>query len=105
MSLVIINDMSNKYTVIVRNKFDSLQEISKTHTLNEEYENFVNTHMEAASECIPTNPRAKCRVPRESLVVRKKRDNEKIVSLCNKRKPTNANEQRLKKAQRQLMNT
>ena len=48
--------MSNKHTVTVRNKFDTLQEISETLTPNDEYENFVNANMEAAVECIPTKP-------------------------------------------------
>ena len=43
----------------LRNKFDALQEISETLTLNDEYENFVNAHIEAAAECIPTKQRAK----------------------------------------------
>ena len=30
--------------VIVRNKFDTLQEISERQILNEEYENFVTIH-------------------------------------------------------------
>ena len=37
--------------------------------------------MEAAAECIPTKPKAKCRVPKESLVVREKRDNLKTKHL------------------------
>ena len=68
-------DISNKYTLTVRNKFDTLQEISEANTLNDEYENFVTSHMEAAAECILTKPRVKCRVPSESLAVRKKQDN------------------------------
>ena len=38
----------------LRNKFDTLQEISETLTLNDKYENFVNVHIEVAAECIPT---------------------------------------------------
>ena len=33
------------YMVTVRNKFDTLQEISETYTPNDEYENFVSAHM------------------------------------------------------------
>ena len=44
------------------NKFDALQETSKKHTLNEEYENIVTAHIQAAVECIPTKLKAKCRV-------------------------------------------
>ena len=63
--------IGNKYMIAVRNKFDNLQEASETLTPNSEYENFINTHMEAAAECIPTKPRAKHRVPWETLVIRK----------------------------------
>ena len=54
----------------LRNKFDALQE--KTETQNDENENFVNTHLEAAAECIPTKQRAKPRVLWETLAVLKK---------------------------------
>ena len=54
-SLLNNKDISNKYTITLRNKFDALLEISKTLTPNDEYENFVNANMEAAAaECIPT---------------------------------------------------
>ena len=52
--------ISNKYMITLRNQFDVLQEISRALTLNDEYKNFVNGHMEAAAaECIPTKLRAK----------------------------------------------
>ena len=75
--------------VTVKNKFDTLQEISERHTSNDEYKNFI-THLEAAAECILTKPRAKCRIPQE------KQDNMKKASLLNKRNPTNINMQKLK---------
>ena len=46
---------------------------------NEEYENLVNDHMEAAVECIQTKPRAEYIVQRETLEVRNKQDNVKRV--------------------------
>ena len=46
--------------------------ITIRHTLNDEYENFIASLIEAAAECIPIKPRAKLRVPWELLVVRKK---------------------------------
>ena len=64
-------DISDEYTITLRNKFDVLQEISGTFTPNDEYETFVNAHMEAAAECIPSKLRAKHRVPRETLAVKK----------------------------------
>ena len=95
-------DIRTKYTVTVRNKFDTLQEISETLTLNNKYENFISVKIKAATaECILTKPRAKWRVPWKSQVVRKKWDDMKIVSLLN-RNPTNANVQKLKKPQREL---
>ena len=43
-------------------KIDALQEKTETHTPNDEYENFLNAHLEAAAEYIPTKQRAKPRV-------------------------------------------
>ena len=63
-------DISYKYSITLRNKFDVLQELSETHTPNDEYENFVNAQIEAATECIPTKLRATYRVLLESLTVR-----------------------------------
>ena len=94
----------DKYTLTLRNKFDALQEISETPTSNDEYENFVNAHLEAAAECITTEQRAKSRVPWETLAVRKKRADVKTASKCNWRNPTNINVLKLKKAQNELAN-
>ena len=82
----------------LRNKFGALQEISETPIPNNEYENFVNAHLEA--ECIP----AKQRVPRETLVVRKKHADLKTASQCNRRNANNINAQKLKKAQNEFTN-
>ena len=77
---------------------------SETPTLNDEYENFVNAHLEAAAERIPTKQRAKPRVPWETLVVRKKRADVKTVSYWNRRNPININALKLKKAQNESTN-
>ena len=80
--------------------------ISETHTPNEGYENFVNAHTKAAAaECIPTKQRAKNKNPWETLANEEKKDNVKTVSLCNKMNPSNAKLQKLKIAQRELINT
>ena len=73
---------------------------------NDEYENVVPVHMEAAAECIPTKAKAKCRVPWESLVVWEKRDNLKKASLLKKTKiRRNSKCQRIeKKVLRELAN-
>ena len=58
-SLLNNRDIYYKYTITQRNKFDALQEISEIPIPNDEYENFDNTHMEAAAKCISTKRRAK----------------------------------------------
>ena len=44
------SDISNKHTIVVRNKFDNLQELSEILTPNDEYENFVSAHMQAVAK-------------------------------------------------------
>ena len=58
-SLLNNKDISDKYTITQRNKFNALQVISETSTSNDKYENSINAHMEAAAECIPTKLRTK----------------------------------------------
>ena len=41
--------ISNKYTVTVRNKFDTLQETRESHAPDDEYEYFVTAHIKAAA--------------------------------------------------------
>ena len=53
----------DKHVVALRIKFDALQEKTDIHTPNDEYENFVNAHLEAAAKYIPTKLRTKSRVP------------------------------------------
>ena len=47
-------DIRDKYVLELRNRFGTLQEKTEKRTLNYEYENFVNAHLEAAAKCIPT---------------------------------------------------
>ena len=101
-SLLNNRNIIDKYTLTLRNKFDALQEISETPSPNDEYENFVNAHLEAAAECISTKQRAKLRVPWEILVISKKRIDVKIASLHNKKNLSNINTRKLKKAQNEL---
>ena len=97
-------DICSKYMITLRNKSDALQEISKIHTPNDEYENFIHAHMETAAECIPTKLRAQHGVPWETLAFRRKQDNVKTESLFNIRNQTNANAWKFKKAQSELIN-
>ena len=64
----LVNNRDIRDMLTLRNKFDALQEISETPP-NDKYEKFVNAHIEAAAECIPTKQRAKRRVPWETLMV------------------------------------
>ena len=63
-------DIRDKYVIELRNRFETLQEKTEKGTPNDEYENFVEAHLEAASKCTRTKPRIKWRVPWETLVVR-----------------------------------
>ena len=66
-------DIRDKYVLELRNRFETLQEKTEKGTPNDEYENFVDAHLEAASKCIPTKSRTRYRVPWETLAVREKR--------------------------------
>ena len=69
---------------------------------NDEYENFVNAHLEAATNCIPTKPRTKSRVPWQTLVVREKHADMKTAFKCYRKNPINTNALKLKKAENEL---
>ena len=71
-SLLNNRDISNEYTITLRNNFDALQKISETLTPNDEYENLINTNIEAAAECISIKVRVKHRLQCETLAVKKK---------------------------------
>ena len=86
----------------LRNKFDALQKKTEIHTPNDEYENFVNAHLEAATKYLPTKLRTKSRVSWETLMVREKCADMKTASKCNRKNPTNTNALKLKKAQNEL---
>ena len=93
-----------KYVLTLRNKFDARQEKTETHTPNDEYENFVNAHLEAAVECISRKQRTKPRVPWETVAVREKHADVKTASKYNQKNITNINALKLKKAQNELAN-
>ena len=65
-------DIRDKYVLKLRNRFETLQEKTEKSTPNDEYENFVNAHLEAAAKCIPTKLKTKYRVQWETLAVREK---------------------------------
>ena len=48
-------DIRDKYVLELRNRFEALQENTEKGTSNDEYENFVDVHIEAASKWIPKN--------------------------------------------------
>ena len=95
-------DIRDKYALELRNRFEILQEKTEKGTPNDEYENFVVAHLEAASKCIPTKPRTKYRVPWETSAVREKRALVKTASKSYRKNPTNTNARKLEKAQYQL---
>ena len=95
-------DIREKYVLELRNRFETLQEKEEKNTPNDEYDNFVNAHLEAASKCIPTKPRTKYRAPWETEEVREKHALVKTASESYRKNPTIANARILKKAQKQL---
>ena len=95
-------DIRDKYALELRNRFEALQEKAEKGTPNDEYESFVEAHLEAAAKCIPTKPRTKYRVPWETLAVREKRALVKTASKSYQKNPTNTNARKLEKAQHQI---
>ena len=95
-------DIKDKYVLELRNRFETLQEKTEKGTPNDEYENFINAHIEAAAKCIPTKPRTKYRVPWETLAVREKFAHVKTATKSYRKNSTNTNALKLKKAQYQL---
>ena len=95
-------DIRDKYALELRNRFETLQEKAEKVTPNDEYENVVQAHLEAASKCIPTKPRTKYRVPWETSEVREKRALVKTAPKSYRKNPTNTNARKLEKAQYQL---
>ena len=95
-------DIRDKYVLELRNRFETLQEKTEKSTPNDEYENFVNAHLEAAAKCIPIKLKTKYRVPWETLAVREKRALAKTASKNDRKNPTNTNALKLKTAQYQL---
>ena len=73
-------DIRDKYVLELRNRFETLQEKTEIGTPNDEYENFINTHLEATAKCILTKHRTKYRVPWETLAVWEKRAHVKTAS-------------------------
>ena len=95
-------DIRDKYVLELRNRFETLQEKTEKSTPNDEYENFVNAHLEAAAKYIPTKIKTKYRVPWETLAVREKSTLVKTASKNYRKNPTNTNALKLKTAQYQL---
>ena len=95
-------DIRDKYALELRNRFEALKEKAEKGTPNDEYENFVEAHLEAAEKCIPTKPRTKYRVPWETLAVREKRALVKTAPKSYRKNPTNINARKLEKARYQL---
>ena len=49
-SLLNNRDIRDRYALTLRNKFDTLHLKTEIHTLNDEYENFVNAYREAMGD-------------------------------------------------------
>ena len=95
-------DIRDKFVLELKNRFETLQEKTEKGTPNNEYENFVNAHLEAAANYIPTKPRTKYSIPWETLAVREKSAHGKTASKCYRKNPTSTNALKLKKAQNEF---
>ena len=95
-------EISEINTIRIKKQIEILQEKTEKGTPNDEYENFVEAHLETASKCIPTKPRTKYRVPWETLAVREKRALVKTASKSYRKNATNTNPRKREKAQYQL---
>ena len=80
----------------------TLQEKTENGTPNDEYENFVHAHIEAAAKSIPRKPRTKYRVPWETLAIKEKCAHVKTASKSYQKSHTDRHARKLKKAQYQL---
>ena len=85
-------------------KYGAQQKKTETNTTNEEYENFVNAHLESSAEFIPTKQRTKSRVTWDALAVIEKRADVKTASNCNRKKPTNTSALKHEKALNEIAN-
>ena len=56
-------DIRDENVIELRNRFETQQEKTEKRTPNDEYKNFINVHLEAATKCIPTELKTKYRVP------------------------------------------
>ena len=81
-ALVNNRDIRDKYALELRNRFETLQEKTEKGSPNDEYVNFVEADLEAASK-----PRTKYRVPWETLAVKEKRALVKTASKSYRKKP------------------
>ena len=62
LPILINSDSSIQYRVAIGNQFDILLETSERYTPYEKYDNIFTAHIEVVADCIPTRPRAKCKV-------------------------------------------
>ena len=95
-------DIRDKYVLALGNRYETLKDRTEKSTPNDEYENFVNAHLEAGAKCIPTKLKSKYRVPWESLAVREKRALVKTASKNYRKNAKSTNALKLKTAQYQL---
>ena len=89
-SLLNNRDIRDKCVLQFRKRYETLQERMEKSTPNDEYENFVHAHIEAAAKCIPTKLKTKYRVPWETLAVREKRALVKTKNGFRRNRSTNS---------------
>ena len=79
-------DTRDKYVLELRNRFETLQEKTEKSTPNDEYENFVNAHLEAAAKYIPTKIKTMGNFSGERKTCTSKNSLQKLSKKPNKHK-------------------
>jgi hypothetical protein len=67
-------NIRNRYSIAVRNRFEALQQNDEHPNADSTYNNFVSAHKNAAEIVIPLKPKLKRKIPWETENISKKRE-------------------------------
>ena len=95
-------DIRDKYTIAVKNRYESLLAEHEEPTPCMKYASFISAHDKAAAECIPMKPKSKRRVPWETEAVLKKRANVKALGKTKNERHTKENVSKFKQSLTEL---
>ena len=96
------NNIKNRYTVEVRNRYQALQDLDGNKDANQVYTNIMSAHEEAAKCSIPVKVRLKQRVPWEDENILEKRETAKKAYEESLKKKTRRSVAKLEDAKKEL---